>query len=211
MRPNQRLVSPDDGYEIMLFPLEYMNISQGEYSSLSHQLAMDFLGWNANGRVYTCPYYAPCSCRCVAHWGSDANTTWESLDLVHTPDGHLTKITFCCQHDNTPLPVGTVLTQGDLMGHTGTAGYVTGDHLHFNVALGNYDGYSSIGGGWYELKNSVHIYNICYTNDTVIYDGENYPWREYQGGVIPPGPGPHEEERHKFPWFLYTNRLRERR
>ena len=50
MRPLQRLIAAD-GYEVMLFPMEYMYISQGEGGSLSHDKAMDFLGWNANGRV----------------------------------------------------------------------------------------------------------------------------------------------------------------
>ena len=61
MQPNQRLYNRD-GYQVMLFPMEYMNISQGEGGSLSHNLAMDFLGWNADGRVYDCPYYAPSPC-----------------------------------------------------------------------------------------------------------------------------------------------------
>lgn len=209
MRAGQRLVA-QDGYEIMLFPMEYMNISQGEYGSLSHYLAMDFLGWDENGRVYQCPYYAPCSCRCVAHWGSDANTTWQSLDKVHLPDGSLTVVTFAFQHDNNPLPVGTVLTQGDLIGHTGTAGYVTGDHMHFNTAIGAYDGYEHIPGSsqWYELKNSSHIYNTTYVNNTVLYNDEGYNWREYHGGIVPPIPIEDEKKKRGFPWYIYSRRKR---
>lgn len=207
MRAGQRLIA-SDGYEVMLFPMEYMNITQGEYGSTSHYLAMDFLGWGANGRVYQCPYYAPCSCRCVAHWGSEANTTWESLDKVHLPDGRLTKVCWNCQHANNPLPVGTVLTQGDYMGRSGTAGYVTGDHFHFNTAIGNYDGYEIIPGTqFYELKNSSHIYNTCYVNDTVIVDGNNYNWIDYTGPTPPPTPSKDK----KFPWVLYANKFREKR
>lgn len=207
MQANQRLIA-SDGYEIMLFPMEYMNISQGEYSSLSHYLAMDFLGWNADGRVYHCAYYAPCSCRCVAHWGSDANTTWQSLDKVHLPDGSLTIVTFAFQHDNNPLPVGTVLTQGELIGHTGTAGYVTGDHMHFNTAVGEYEGYERIGTTqWYELKNSTHIYNTTYVNDTVLYYDDGYNWKKYQGGIVPPTPSG-DGQKKKFPWVLYARKFR---
>ena len=205
MRANQRLIA-SDGYEVMLFPMEYMNISQGEYSSYSHELAMDFLGWNASGRVYNCPYYAPCSCRCVAHWGSSDNATWESLDKVHLPDGSLTKVTFCFNHDPLPPAVGTVLTQGDLIGHSGRAGFATGDHMHFNTAIGDYDGYSIISGTqYYQLTNSSHIYNTCYVNDTVIIDGYGYNWVEYTAPPTPPSP-----ERRKFPWVLYANKLRNR-
>ena len=50
----------DEGIEVLLFPLEYMNISQDEGGSTSHQgsLNMDFLGWGPQGRIFRCPYYA---------------------------------------------------------------------------------------------------------------------------------------------------------
>lgn len=205
MRPLQTLVAPD-GYEVMLFPMEYMNISQGEGGSFSHDLAMDFLGWDANGRVYQCPYYAPCSCRCVAHWSSSDNATWESLDKVHLPDGSLSVVTFCFNHDATPPAVGTVLHQGDLIGHSGTAGYVTGDHMHFNTSLGTYDGYELIPGTqFYQLKNSTHIYNTCYVNDTTIVDGYGYNWRTYTGPIY------RIVKKKNFPWVLYARKFRKRR
>ena len=204
MRPLQRLIA-SDGYEVMLFPMEYMNISQGEGGSFSHDKAMDFLGWNTGGRVYQCPYYAPCSCRCVAHFGSSDNATWESLDKVHLPDGRLTKVTFCFNHDANPPAVGTVLTQGDLIGHSGTAGYVTGDHMHFNTAIGDYQGYELISGTqFYQLKNSSHIYDTCYVNDTTIVEGYGYNWRDYTGPTPPPTPSTNK----KFPWVLYARKLR---
>lgn len=200
MRALQRLLAPD-GYEVMLFPLEYMNISQGEGESFSHDLAMDFLGWGANGRILNCPYYAPCSCKCVAHFGSSDNATWESLDKVHLPDGTLSKVTFCFNHDPLPPAIGTILTQGDIIGHTGTAGYATGDHMHFNTAIGPYDGYEIIAGTqYYQLKNSTHIYNTCYVNDTTIINGKNYNWIEYIMPIV--------TRKNKFPWVLYANKLR---
>ena len=46
MRAGQTMANTA-GVEISLFPLEYMNISQGEGGSYSHQgrWAIDFLGW----------------------------------------------------------------------------------------------------------------------------------------------------------------------
>ncbi len=208
MRQYQRLYD-SNGYEVMLFPMEYMNISQGEGGSYSHDKAMDFLGWGANGRIYNCPYYAPCSCRCVAHYGT-GNSTWESINPVHLPDGRITKVTFCFDHDDgTLFPIGTVLTQGDYIGSSGTAGQVTGDHVHFNTADGTYAGYELIPNTqYYQLKNSNHIYNTCYVNDTVIVDGNFYNWQIFQGGSpTPPTP---EEKKHKFPWFIYANKLRKK-
>ena len=209
MVAGERMVG-NDGKEVMLFPLPYMYISQGEYETYSHAgiLAIDFLGWDANGRVLTCPMYAPCSCRCVAIIDVNNNgRVFQSLDMVHTPSG-LMYVTFMCFHDNNPIAsVGDTFTQGDVFAHTGTAGYVTGDHTHFNTANGQYAGWENVppdNNG--ELVNSTHIYNTCYVNDTILVNDYNYNWIEYQGGHTPT-----DYEKHKFPWVLYARRLREKR
>ena len=207
MVPYQKLYD-SEGYEIPLFPMEYMNISQGEGGSFSHDKAMDFLGWNANGRVYQCPYYAPCTCRCVAHFGA-GNSTWESVNPVHLPDGTISKITFCFDHDDgTLFPIGTIIQMGDYIGSSGTTGQVTGDHMHFNTAKGSYAGYEIISGTqFYQLKNSSHIYNTIFVNNTNIINGYGYNWQIFQGGSpTPPTPAP--SEKHKFPWVLYARKLR---
>lgn len=201
MIANERLIA-NDGYEVLLFPLEYMNISQDEYGSYSHSgiLAIDFLGWGVNGRILRCPYYAPCSCTCIASTGSE-NRIWQSNNKVHLADGSLSYVCWVQAHDNNPLPVGTVLNQGDLLGHTGTEGNVTGDHVHFNFALGNYDGWDS-GTNYRQLKNSIHIYSATYINNTVIINGENHDWKTYIR------PTPTSYDRNRFPFVLYANKLR---
>lgn len=187
MRAGQTLKT-NDGVEVMLFPLEYMNISQDEYGTTSHGgiLAMDFLGWGDSGRIYRCPYYAPCSCTCITSTDS-ANRIWQSNNPVLLADGSIDYVCWVQAHDNNPLPVGTVLNQGDLLGHTGTAGQVTGDHLHLNIAKGKY-------ANWepplnIQLKNSMHIYNACYVNDTEIIDGYGHDWKTYDVPT-PPTPPP---------------------
>ena len=211
MRANQRLVAPD-GYEVMLFPLEYMNASQEEGGGYSHAgtLQMDFLGWGANGRIYNCPYYAPCSCSCVATTDSSThNRVWQSDNMVHLADGTLGYVTFEVAHDdNPPYNVGISVQQGTLIGRTGTAGFVTGDHVHFQCARGTYAGWEQVppNNNW-QLVNEMHIYDACYVNDTVIINGYNYNWREYQGGVTPG----EDTERKKFPWVLYARKLRNAR
>ena len=174
MVANEKMVA-NDGKEVMLFPLPYMNISQGELESFSHAgiLAIDFLGWDANGRVYNAPMYAPCSCKCVAYIDTYNNgRIFESLDKVHTPIG-LQYVTFMCFHDMNPVAqIGDIFRQGEIFAHTGVAGGVTGDHTHFNTANGafnpsNYwENVPPDNNG--ELVNSEHIYNICYINDTVL-------------------------------------------
>lgn len=206
MRAGQRLVA-SDGKEVMLFPLPYMYISQGENGQYSHQgtLNIDFLGWGANGRILQAPLYAPCSCRCVAViTGTDNGRVFQSSAPVHTPRG-LEIVTFMFFHDNNPIAsVGDNFTQGDLIGHSGTAGNVTGDHTHFNTANGIYAGGHRVPpANQWELINSEHIYDICYTNDTTIVQGYGYNWQEYQGGDTPTN-----IKKSKFPWVLYARKLR---
>ena len=210
MRAGQRMVG-SDGKEVMLFPLPYMVISQGEYESFSHAgiMAIDFLGWDENGRVEDAPMYAPCSCRCVATIDdSNHGRIFQSTDMVHTPAG-LQYVTFMCFHDDNPIAmVGSTFTQGDIFAHTGNTGPgVTGDHTHFNTANGvfnplNYwENVPPDGHG--QLVNSNHVYDICYVNDTVLVEDYGYDWLEYSGGHTPSG-----YTKAKFPWVLYANKLR---
>lgn len=207
MQPLERLIAAD-GYEVMLFPLEYLYMSQDEGGDYSHAgtLAMDFLGWNSLGRVYQCPYYAPCSCTCIASTES-ANRIWQSDNPVHLANGSLSVVSWVVAHDNNPPSVGTHLTQGQLMGHTGTAGFVTGDHLHLNIAQGAYANWEQVppNNNW-QLRNSIHVYDACFVNDTVIVQGYGHNWIDYTG------PTPVTRDKKKgFPWACLSRRIRERR
>lgn len=209
MRAGQRMVGRD-GKEVMLFPLEYLYITQGENGSFSHQgiLAIDFVEWSNNGQVLNAPMYAPCSCRCVAIIDTYNNgRVFQSLDRVHTPDG-LKYVTFMCFHDNNPIAsIGDTFNQGDVFAHTGTAGDVTGDHTHFNTAYGTYAGWENVPPANHgELVNSSHIYETCYVNDTNIVEGYGYNWITYSGGITP-----QELKRKNFPWFIYSQKLRDKR
>lgn len=199
-----------DGKEVMLFPLPYMYISQGEFETYSHAgtYNIDFLGYGASGRIYQAPLYAPCSCKCVATIDASNNgRVFESLDRVHTPNG-LEYVTFMFFHDDNPIAsVGDKFKQGELIGHTGTAGNVTGDHTHFNTANGKYAGWENVppdNNG--QLVNSTHVYDICYVNDTVLVNDYNYNWITYSGGV-----SPSKYKQSKFPWVLYARKLRDKR
>lgn len=214
MRAGQRMVG-SDGKEVMLFPLPYMVISQGELETYSHAgiLAMDFLGYDANGRVYNAPMYAPCTCTCVATIDPTNNgRVFQSVGQVHTPMG-LRTVTFMCFHDNNPIAiVGSRFNQGDVFAHTGIAGLgddIRSDHTHFNTAdvafnpLNFWENVPPEGKG--ELVGSSHIYDTCYVNDTVLVEDYDYNWTTYKGGITPSG-----IKKNKFKWVLYANRLRNR-
>ena len=218
MLANQTMVA-QDGYEVALFPLQFMNISQGELmsSSYSHYNTynMDFLGWGPNGRVYGCPLYAPFTMKVVALWDYNGShtVTWESVNKVHFADGSLDYMTIEFTHDNNPPyhTIGDRVNQGQLCYHTGTFGQVTGDHVHMCTGKGHYDGYTQRTGGHYDLTNRHHLYDSLYKNNTVLIDDHNYNWREYSGGTTPPGPGPSPWGTTKFPWPVVARKLRERR
>ena len=203
MVANQTMVA-SDGYEVMLFPLPYMYISQGEGGATSHDgtLNMDFIGWGANGRVYQAPLYAPCTIKCVATISAQNHgRIFESVNKVHTLHG-LQYICFMTMHDNNPIAsVGDTFNQGEIFGHTGTYGDV-GDHVHMNTANGVYTGYHTVNGHTV-LNNSEHIYNICYLNDTVLYRPLTYNWLNYFETSW-------DFKWGKFPWALYARKLRER-
>lgn len=215
MLAGQRLVA-SDGYEVPLFPMPYMYLSQGEMmpdSSWSHYNTynMDFMGWGANGRIYEAPLYAPCTCKVVALWDySGSHTvTFESLRPVHIADGRLDYITFEFTHANNPPyhTIGDVINQGDLIYYTGTYGNVTGDHVHMCTGVGQYQGYTQRTGGHYDLTNRSHLYDTLYVNDTsIVYDSHDYPWKTWTG-PIPPTP----TRKGHFPWVLYARKLREKR
>lgn len=200
MTPGQRLYDRD-GNEVCLFPLEYLHLSQGEHQ----QYAMDFLGWNANGRVYDCPCYAPFS-GSVVYTGNDHNMIYWSDNPVRLVDGTLSHVSILVAHSMTaPGGVGTHYNMGDLWYHTGNYGYSFGDHLHMECALGHVTWDSS----GLHLLNPAHLYNVMAVNDTVIDYGMGFNWRNYEGGVVPPTPG--REKKDKFPWVLYGRKFRKRR
>ena len=127
----------------------------------------------------------------VSSTGDLANNMiiWESVDKVHLADGTLDYVCWQFGHDNSPpytLP-GTVVQQGTLIGRTGTAGFVTGDHVHYNVARGQFAGGERVPpNNNFQLKNSIHIYDANYVNDTVIARGFNHNWMIYDGPTPPP-------------------------
>lgn len=198
MQPLQRMWD-SQGNEVCLFPLEYLHMSQGE-----HQLyALDFLGWNALGRVYDCPCYAPISCE-VVYTGNDHNMICWSINPVRLVDGTLSHISILVAHSETPpASVGSTFVQGQLWYHTGNYGHSTGDHLHMEVALGHVK-WDSTG---MHLKDPAHMYNVMAVNDTVIDYGMGLNWRNYEGGVTPG----EETKKKRFPWVLYARKFRQGR
>lgn len=203
----QKMVA-NDGYEVALFPLEYLYMSQDEGGDFSHANTynIDFVGWGANGRILKCPFYAPCTLKCVnTTWDTyDHNIVYESVNPVHLANGEIDYLTICFAHDDNPLyQVGDIIPQGNLLGHTGTTGNVTGDHTHSCCGKGKYAGYTQRESGHWDLTNRIHYWDAVYVNDTVIVRGYNHPWITYDGSITPS-----VKKKGKFKWVLYAKKLR---
>lgn len=166
---------PSDGTQLAVFPMDIINITQGENGSFSHKgtLCIDFVG-----RTEKYPYYAPCDCECVARGDSSAYLVWKSSKAVMCADGIIRSIVWVNVHED-PLTfnVGDTLKKGQLMGHTGIGGFVTGDHWHFNVING------SVYQGWAYTPDSrlageeLHIYDVFAVNNVEIVNGLGYDWK----------------------------------
>ena len=180
MQPLQRLYD-SDGNEVALFPMEYLYLSTARDPDEHQLLALDFFGWNALGRAYDCPCYAPFTGR-VTYTGNDHNMIFQSISPVRLADGTLSNLTVLVAHSMTAPPsVGTVVGQGQLWYHSGNYGQSTGDHLHIEVARGHVSWDSS----GTHLNNPSHLWDCLYVNDTTLSRAKTYNWREFQGGVIP--------------------------
>lgn len=209
MRPFQTMRA-DDGKEVCLFPFPYMYMSQDEGGDYSHDgtYNLDFLGWGANGRIYQCPFYAPCTLKCVDIFDPSSNTrVYESVEKVHLADGSLDYLTIYFSHDDDPLhDIGDTVNQGQVLGHTGTTGYVTGDHTHTCTGKGTYAGFTQRPPhDWYDLTNRCHYWDACYVNDTVIVEGYGHDWVIYSA----PAPGSTKKKHYKF--NLFSDILKENR
>lgn len=182
------------GNEVCLFPLPYVNCTQGNGSSTFSHCCGTMSDWA--GPTAQMAYYAPFSCtRYSGPSGSDNYTFYVSDNKVWTPSG-LQWVGFVVMHDDNP-PAATHYNQGDLIGHTGTAGFVTGDHVHLDQAFTQTpsladSGMTCAGSGtrcWY-VPGGVQP-DRCYylTGDETIVSQGQFNIPVYDGSVTPGGDG----------------------
>lgn len=209
MTAGQQLVA-SDGYEVALFPMPYLYMTQDEGGDYSHTgtYNIDFVGYDGSGVVYTAPIYAPVSMKVISYHGTYNGghaVIFESLNKVHLPNGQLDYLTVMFMHcDNPPYKtVGDIVYQGQLCYRTGTYGYVTGDHVHSCLGQGRGGYFVQRSSGNYDLSNRIHYWDGVYVNNTVIVQGYNHNWQTWRGQ-----PQPVENEDRGFPWVLYARKLR---
>lgn len=210
MKQGQTLVA-DDGHQVLLFPLDYLYITQtSSPDSYSHCCGHPF---DCVGTYDKYPYYAPCDCTLYyAGTPSSGNPRcWVSNTPVHTPSG-LKYVSFEFAHEVDPMysTIGTVRKQGQLIGRTGIAGFVTGDHVHIDQASGQNvpivnSGITCAGGNECAmLSGSTQPTDIWYINDTTIANDAGLSFQTYDGGHPQPTPG--AMGKMKFIYYLKKKR-----
>lgn len=207
MIAGQRLVA-SDGYEVALFPLPYLYMTQDEGGNFTHlgTYNIDLIGYSPNVNA---PVYAPCTMKVVQYatgFAAGNRVTFQSVNKVHLPNGALDYLTIGFAHDpNPPITrMGAEVQQGALCYHTGSYGQVTGDHTHTCAGQGPFMGYTLRETGHWDLANRIHYWDAVFVNDTQIIQGYNHRWQEWEGGVEPT-PIKTSSKKRKFPFVVAWN------
>lgn len=188
MLAGQRAFGPD-GKEVSLFPLDYLDCTQKPDPSAYTHCCGNATDWVGSTAQY--PYYAPFSCHRIDYDSSNGNAVYASDTEVWTPSG-LTYMIVQFMHD-TAVPSATNFTQGQLIGHTGTAGNVTGDHVHIEQATGSTfswvnGGTCSSGRTCWTIANSQPVTSMFYvTGDEQMVYLDGLQFTEWTGSVTPGG------------------------
>ena len=196
-----------EGYEVCLFPLDYMYCTQvsgpGSYSHCCGH-ASDWVGTHNDYPVWA-PYSGTVTSIGSASGGYAVN--FVSDNEVWTPSG-LSYVTTRLLHCNNYPPASGHVNQGDLLYYSGQSGMATGDHVHIDCSLiaddniVSYGYYCSGGNLCYALSASEEPYLVFYTTgDEDIVNTQGMDFVEWTGSPIIIG--------GKFKWWLYANRTGE--
>lgn len=195
-----------NGYQVMLFPYDHVTLTQAYGAGTYSHCCNTATDWAQNVQQF--PFWAPCDCyQLYSGSGADNVTAYRSAHEVLTPSG-VKYVSFLFMHDEDPPVFTGLIRQGNLIGHSGTAGIGTGDHSHLDQATGQSatlidSGYScSIG-----VINCFYLQNMlppeqCYYlsgNETVSTGSLNF--QTISGGSTGGG----------FKWWMAAKMIKEQR
>ena len=177
------------GNECILFPMDYMKITQGNNGQYSHQgvNALDIAGRDSGIEEVYCPVSLKYMWSDTAKNGNALFL--ESVKPVKWADGTLDYASFMTIHDNyigdiiALVKQGHIFKQGEPISDEGTAGFATGNHCHIEVKKGKlqWNKYkNSYGGGLgyyqinsqgvYQLQDSVPSDQAFFIDGTILYN-----------------------------------------
>ena len=198
-----------NGNEVALFPLDYINVTQiaapGSYSHCCGHMTDYGFPYNPY------PVYAPFSCTLFESSGYALGNrrSYVSDAPVWTVQYGLVYVTISLTHDNTP-PAATHFNQGQIIAHSGDAGYALGEHIHIdqspiaNATLVTEGTICQSGQCWH-LDQDVEPEDLFYTagNETIIGTmGKTFT--DWTGSPIVPGGG-------NFKWWMSAKLLKRRK
>jgi hypothetical protein len=159
-----------NGKQNSLFPMRNMYITQGSDGDFSHKnsKAIDYQDWSGGRKNLRAPVYAPADVTCSHVGNAGDGSAWTTDQEVNTPIG-IMRVTYMVWHDNDSPSrfIGEKRKQGELMVRTGTAGHVTGDHLHMEVYKGT---------TMHDKSQRVQNWELVFVNDTERTKDNGYPW-----------------------------------
>lgn len=164
--------------EKILFPLKYMKVTQGMNGAYSHKgtYAIDY-GYGGDENVYA-PFTGTIK---KIYTGSGANSIWLlSNSKVEFADGSKDYAIMKCAHDNniSDLSIGKVIKQGQHFYNMGTAGQVTGKHVHIEIAKGSKVGwYQNSAGNWMITGSIDQTKAFFVPSDVKIVKDGGYAWK----------------------------------
>lgn len=189
-----------DGYEVCLWPLEYISITANPYNANHIVNGVSNSGLYDNGWYITNirELYAPVTMELINSYPTGSinghTQVWRSVDKVWIPSlNEPTYITIGFSHSDT-LPytaLGTVVKQGTHFYNTGTYGIGEGAHVHMILYIGRRTlmfptGYCSYlqNNIWYSDNPPNEISDMFYILDTdvIVRDG-GYNWTLYEGEI----------------------------
>lgn len=171
----------------ILFPMEYMNITQGNNGQYSHQgvYALDLAGRNAGQDLVFAPFDVICMARDSAQNGNAA--FWQSTQRVRFANGSIDYATIMLIHDNTINGIykGARYAQGTQIAQEGTAGNAIGNHIHFEIAQGKFSHmYDKNKYGTYHLPNAMSADQCCFIDETIMVNDNAMNWKKLSDNPI---------------------------
>lgn len=182
MQKGQKITK--NGYQLLGFPMEYMNVTQGNNEGT--HLGTNALD-NAGKDTGIDETIAPCDCHLVAYDSpKNGNAVFlESDSPVLFRDGTVDYATMMFIHDNYIEDIKQVknFKQGATFGDEGTAGRATGNHCHMEIAKGKFSHmYDLNDKNVYHLPNNVSADLAFVTDGTVILNkGAFVNWADSNG------------------------------
>lgn len=177
------------------FPMKFVNVSQIPDNNFSHKGSIS--AWDNIGKDGGIDEgFAPFDCRIVWVDPGKAKTgvLIQNTDYVLCSDGltrapRTIKVLFWHDNNINDLWVGRQLKQGEVFYQEGTAGNATGNHIHFNVGIGEYTGgYPLIKNqyGVWEIKGEIDPTKIFFIDDSnVVKNTKGMKWKRWEGDKSP--------------------------